>query len=322
MNGNTTPVIEARELSKWFKEVVAVNNLDVTIGRGVTGLLGPNGAGKSTFIKVALGLYEPSRGSIRVFGEAPRNNLDVLRRIGYCPETDKFFDNTTGYEFVYWLNRYWGMDAAAAAKTAEDMCDLVHMADRMDDPIETYSRGMRQRVKIAQALATQPDLLFLDEPMAGLDPEGREEMFALIRTLGEAGRAVVVSSHILYEIERVTDKVVLLHNGQLLARGEVREIRELIDEHPHAVTIDCAEPRRLADQFVRDDATLSIEFGDGIDAAVSAVTIRTSDPNAFYQKLNDIVLDGAGSMTGEAIGVKSIRCPDDNLQSVFDYLVS
>lgn len=302
-------IIETKELSKWFGEVVAINNLDISIGPGVTGLLGPNGAGKSTFIKLALGLYRPSKGTMKVFGESPRNNLDVLRRIGYCPEIDKFFESMSGYEFVFWMNRYWGMDSNAACDAAEKACEIVRMTDRMDDPIETYSRGMRQRIKIAQALTTDVDLLFLDEPMAGLDPESREEMFSLIRDLGKKGRAIIVSSHILYEIERVTNNVVLLHNGCVLARGEVRHIRELIDEHPHAITIACEKPHALGDFFIKDDSTLSIDFID------ETVTIRTSDPNGFYQKLNNLILD-------EPIEIESITCPDDNLQSVFDYLIS
>jgi len=301
-------VIETNELSKWFGEVVAVNNLTMSIGRGVTGLLGPNGAGKTTFIKLMLGLYRPSRGDIRVLGEPPRNNLPVLRRIAYCPENDKFYDNMTGYEFVYWMNRFWGMDSEEARSAAEEAIEVVKMTDRMDDYITQYSRGMRQRVKIAQALATRREVLLLDEPMAGLDPAGREDMFALIRRLGEQGQTVIVSSHILYEIERVTDNVVLLYQGCILARGHVRNIRELIDEHPHAVTVECSHPRQLADRFVCDRSTLSTEFQDG------TVTIRTSDPNGFYEKLNDLALTGSFEMS-------SITCPDDNLQSVYDYLV-
>ena len=304
-----SPIIEANELSKWFGEVVAINNLELTIGPGVTGLLGPNGAGKSTFIKLALGLYAPSRGSIRIFGESPRNNLNVLRRISYCPEIDKFFESMSGYEFVYWMNRYWGMDNRDACTSAEKACEIVRMTERMDDPIDTYSRGMRQKIKIAQALAIDAELMFLDEPMAGLDPESREEMFALIRKLGDEGRTIIVSSHILYEVERVTNNVVLLHNGCILARGEVRHIRELIDEHPHAVTVECAEPHRLGEFFVHDSSTLSIEFAD------DTVTIRTSNPNEFYQKLNNLMFD-------KPLKFESIKCPDDNLQSVFDYLVS
>ncbi|MBI5093566.1 MAG: ABC transporter ATP-binding protein [Candidatus Hydrogenedentes bacterium] len=301
-------VIKAEGLSKWFGEVVAVNNLDLEIAPGVTGLLGPNGAGKSTFIKLALGLYGPSRGYIHVFGKPPRNNLDVLRRIGYCPETDMFPDSVTGYEFVYWMNRFWGMDGAAAQKRAEEVCDIVKISARMDDLIVTYSRGMRQRIKLAQALAVDPDLLFLDEPMAGLDPEGREELFELIRGLGAQGKTVIMSSHILHEIARATHNVVLLHNGSILARGHVHDIRELIDEHPHTVTVECSAPRKVAEQFTHDRSTLAIEF------TTDAVTIRTSDPNAFYQKLNTYVLE-------EPLEVHSISCPDDNLQAVFDYLL-
>ncbi len=301
-------IIEATELSKWFGEVVAVNNLSIEIDGGVVGVLGPNGAGKTTFIKLALGLYAPSRGSIKLFGEPPRNNGKVLRRIAYCPEHDKFYDNMTGYEFVSWMNRFGGMSADAAGRHAEEACELVRMTDRMDDLITTYSMGMRQRIKIAQSLSLDSELLFLDEPMAGLDPEGREEMFALVRKLGDEGRCVVFSSHILYEIERVTDNVVLLHNGCILARGNVRHIRELIDEHPHAVTVKCSDPRALAREFVLDSTTLSEEFCDG------NVTIQTSAPNEFYQKLNEVVIDGK-------IKIESIHCPDDNLQSVFDYLV-
>ena len=301
-------IIEAEGLSKWFGEVVAVNNLFLRIGPGVTGLLGPNGAGKTTFIKLALGLYGPSRGTLNVLGEPPRNNLDVLRRIGYCPESDKFYENMTGYEFVYWMNRFWGMNAKTAHKKAEEALDMVKMSHRMDDLVSEYSKGMRQRIKVAQALATDPDLLFLDEPMSGLDPEGREELFALIRGLGEQGRAVIFSTHILYEVERVTNSVVLLHNGCVLAEGDVHQIRGLIDEHPHAVTVACRETHRLATHFINEPSTLNVEFAD------EQVTIRTSDPNGFYTTLNDLILN-------DGFDVGSITCPDDNLQSIFSYLV-
>jgi len=301
-------IIETRGLSKWFGEVVAVNNLNVSIGPGVTGLLGPNGAGKSTFIKLVLGLYTPSRGTIVVFGEPPRNNLPVLRRIGYCPEADKFYETMTGFEFVYWMNRFWGMDAATARRKAEDACEMVKMTGRMHDAIQEYSRGMRQRIKIAQSLALDPGLLFLDEPMSGLDPEGREELFALIGRLGSEGRAVVFSTHVLYEVERVTTNVLMLHRGCVLAQGDVRQLRALIDEHPHAVTVACAEARGLAELFVDDPATLTIEFDEG------RLTVRTRDPNGFYEKLNKLVLE-------QRFGIASITCPDENLQAVFDYLV-
>jgi ABC-2 type transport system ATP-binding protein len=270
------------------------------IESGVTGLLGPNGAGKSTFIKLALGLHGPSRGEVRILGQRPRNNMRVLRQIGYCPEIDNFYDNTTGFEFVYWLNRYWGMASHEATKKAEEACEMVHMTERMHDPIEEYSKGMRQRIKIAQALATHPDLLFLDEPMNGLDPRGRDEMYTLIQRLGDAGLSVVVSSHILYEIERVTDSVVLLYNGALIAQGRVRDIRELIDRHPHTVRITTPEPRPLAREFAADPGILSVEIGEDV------VLVRTRDPNCCYQRINDLMI--------------GMECADDSLQAVFDYL--
>jgi len=302
-------VLEARALSRWFGEVVALNNLEVTIEKGVVGLLGPNGAGKSTFLKLALGLYRPSWGTIRVLGQALRNNLGVLGRIGYCPETDKFYENVTGLEFVYRLNRYWGMRPKEAYRNAEEACELVRMTDRMDDPVDEYSKGMRQRIKIAQALSTKPELLLLDEPMAGLDPRGREEMFALIRRLGDEGQSAIVSSHILYEVERVTDNIILLCRGTVLAHGQVRAIRDLIDEHPHTIQVECADPRSLSVYFAEHPSTIRLEYNDG------TLTLCTNDPNRSFQRLNELARDGR-------VDIGAMTCADDNLQSVFDYLVT
>lgn len=302
-----TAMIQAKSLSKWFGEVVAVNNLDLDIEEKITGLLGPNGAGKSTFIKLALGLYAPSRGDVRLFGDKPRNNLKVLRRIGYCPETDNFFESATGYEFVYHLNRYWGMGRKQARIAAENACELTHMTSRMHDPIDTYSKGMRQRIKIAQALSANPELLFLDEPMNGLDPRGRDEMYALIQALADAGMMVVVSSHILYEIERITDSVALMFKGSLLAQGHVREIRNLIDKHPHAIRVQSGMPRETAAPFVACSDVTSVDF------EADAFVMRTRDPNRCYEMLNEMMLRGEND-------IHAIECADDSLQSVFDYL--
>ncbi len=302
-----TAIIQAHSLSKWFGEVVAVNNLDLVIEEKVIGLLGPNGAGKSTVIKLALGLYKPSRGEIRVFGERPRNNLEVLRRIGYCPETDNFFENATGFEFVYYLNLYWGMSTRQARAAAEHACELTRMTARMHDPIETYSKGMRQRIKIAQALSTCPELLFLDEPMNGLDPRGRDEMYALIQSLADAGMTVIVSSHILYEIERITDSVALIFKGSLLAQGRVRDIRNLIDAHPHAIRVETDAPRETAATFVSFPAVTAIDFDE------KGFVMRTRDANLCYDTLNDMMVRGDNR-------IRAIECADDSLQSVFDYL--
>ncbi|MBI1319809.1 MAG: ATP-binding cassette domain-containing protein [Candidatus Hydrogenedens sp.] len=302
-------ILEAKGLSKWFGEIVALNNVELEIAPGVTGLLGPNGAGKSTFMKLALGLYQPSRGYVRVLGESPRNNPRILERIGYCPEIDHFYENMTGFEFVYHMNRHWGMGRKDATAAAERAIERVQLRERMDDPIDEYSKGMRQRIKIAQALACEADLLLLDEPMTGLDPQGREEMFHLVRTLGDEGYSVIISSHILYEVERVTDNVVLIYGGAVLASGRVAEIRDLLDDHPRTIRIDTPEVRALAALFAGDDHVLSLECGE------EKLTLRTRDASAAFDRLNRLALDA------DAPRITGITCSDDDLQSVFDYLV-
>ncbi|HDP34301.1 MAG TPA: ABC transporter ATP-binding protein, partial [Candidatus Hydrogenedentes bacterium] len=215
--------------------------------------------------------------------------------------------SATGFEFVYHLNLYWGMNRRQARVAAENACDLTRMAERMHDPIDTYSKGMRQRIKIAQALSACPELLFLDEPMNGLDPRGRDEMYALIQSLAAAGMTVVVSSHILYEIERITDSVALIFKGSLLAQGRVRDIRDLIDKHPHAIRVQTGLPRAAAAPFVACPEVTSVDFEE------TAFVMRTHNPNLCYDMLNDMVLRGENNIHG-------IECADDSLQSVFDYL--
>ena len=186
--------------------------------------------------------------------------------------------------------------------------DLVHLTDRMDDLIDEYSKGMRQRIKIAQALASEPDLLLLDEPMNGLDPKGREEMFGLVKRLGDEGYSVIISRHILYEVERVTDNVVFIYNGALLANGRVQDIRDLLDDHPRTIKVETPDPRELAKNFYGAASILSIEFDEKL------LTLRTREPNICFDLLNGIAIS-------ESTPINSITCTDDDLQSVFDYLV-
>ncbi len=301
-------IVTTKNLSKWFGEVIAVNNMSVEIHPGVTGLLGPNGSGKSTFLKMLLGLCVPSRGEVTIFDQMPRNNREVLRRVGYCPETEDMFDALTGFEFIYWLNRQWGMERSVAKKRAFDACERVGMTERMHDRITHYSKGMRQRIKIGQALALPTDLLILDEPMSGLDPNGREEIFALLQSLGAEGLTVIVSSHILYEVERVTDEILMMHQGSLLAHGHVREIRALIDEHPHTIIIECANPRKWIARLTAVPGLI------GLELTTTGLTVRTKDPDQCYQQLNDGIIEDGADIT-------AFHCADDNLQAVFDYLV-
>lgn len=297
-------------VSRWFGEVVALNNIDLEIGTGITGLLGPNGAGKSTFMGLCTSQIRPSQGTVRVFGEPVWCNYDLLRRVGFCPDHENYYEDMTGFEFVYWLTRCVGLSAPAARKAAEESIERVGMTGRMHDRISTYSRGMRQRVKLAQCLAHNPEVLFLDEPMTGLDPLGRHAIFELIRTLGREGKTVVVSSHILYEIERVTSTIVLLHRGRVLAQGDVHQVRALIDAHPHSVSIRCKHARNVGARFVGETHIVSVSF----DEDGGGLAITTRDPNAFYDRLTGLLADGA-------FDVDSVHSPDDNLQAVFEYLV-
>ena len=302
-------IVVAEHLSKWYGQVIGLNDVTLTVPEGITGLLGPNGAGKSTFMKLVTGQLRPSKGSITVLGQPIWRRPELYFRVGFCPEQDSFYERMTGLEWVTALVRLnGGSDAAAseAARRALDMVDLSHAADKK---IGAYSKGMRQRVKLAQALAHDPELLILDEPLSGMDPIGRRKTIKLIREWGRSGRSVIVSSHILHEIESMTSNILLINQGRMLAEGDVHQIRDLIDEHPHTVLIKAAQPRALAREFLASDHVLSLRFED------EAVVVQTARPDAFYTRLTELA---ASSDLG---AIHEISSPDDNLQAVFQYLV-
>jgi ABC-type multidrug transport system, ATPase component len=289
--------------------VIGLNDVTVAVPPGITGLLGPNGAGKSTFMKLITGQLKPSKGSVRVLGEPIWGNPALYFRIGFCPEQDAFYERMTGLEWVTALVRLNGLDeteAANAAKAALDQVDLMPAADKK---IGAYSKGMRQRVKMAQALVHDPELLILDEPLSGMDPIMRRKTIRLIKEWARAGKSVLVSSHILHEIEAMTSNILLVHNGRILAEGNVHQIRDLIDEHPHTVYIKADNPRELARRFIADDNMLSLKFDPG------ALIIQTAKPDLFYARLTEL------AASGEAGAVDEVTSPDDNLQAVFQYLV-
>ena len=302
-------IIEADHLSKWYGQVIGLNDVSVRVPPGITGLLGPNGAGKSTFMKLVTGQLKPSKGTVRVLGQPIWGNPGLFFRIGFCPEQDAFYERMTGLEWVSALVRLNGLgeqDALAAARTALDRVDLLPAADKR---IGAYSKGMRQRVKLAQALVHDPELLILDEPLSGMDPIMRRKTIRLIKEWARAGKSILVSSHILHEIEAMTSNILLVHNGRILAEGNVHQIRDLIDEHPHTVYIKAADPRALARRFLADDNILSLKFDPG------ALIIQTGRPDVFYTRLTEL------AATGEAGDVDEVTSPDDNLQAVFEYLV-
>ena len=302
-------VLVAEHLSKWYGEVSGLNDVSVAIPRGITGLLGPNGAGKSTFMKLATGQLAPSTGTIRVLGQPVWSNPSLYARIGYCPDQDAFYDRMTGRRWLEALVRLNGLspaDARAAAARALETVDLVEAADRR---IGGYSKGMRQRVKLAQAIVHDPELLILDEPLSGMDPLMRRTTIRLIKDWARAGKSVLVSSHILHEVEAMTSNILLVNNGRILAEGNVHQIRELIDEHPHTVFVRAADPRGLAQRLMAQDDVLSVTFEEG------AVVIQTAKPDVFYTRLTAL------AASGDAGGIDEITSPDDNLQAVFKYLV-
>lgn len=303
------PIVRADDLSKWYGQVIGLNDVSLEVHPGITGLLGPNGAGKSTFLKLCTGLIRPSKGTIRILGRDPWNNPRLLARLGLAPEHDAFYENMSGLQFVRLLARISGMPRHQAEKRAREVLERVRLTPHIHRRIATYSKGMRQRVKIAQAIVHDPELLFLDEPLTGTDPVGRREMIDFIKGLAKAGKSVLVSSHVLHEVEAMTSNVLLIHKGRVLAEGNIHQIRELIDEHPHNVRVEVDRPKELAARLVAFPGVVAVRIPDS-----RYVEAETRQPDEFYQNLQTL-------LARERFQVVSVHSPDDNLESVFRYLV-
>jgi ABC-2 type transport system ATP-binding protein len=305
-----TAVIHASNLSKWYGNVLGLNDVTLDIASGITGLLGPNGAGKSTFMKLITGQMKPNIGQVTVRGRKSWNNPVLFRDIGFCPENDVFYEEMTGWEFVTGLLRFYGYSASEIKERAAKALDIVELTKDKDRLIRGYSRGMRQRVKFAQAIAHDPEIVILDEPLSGLDPLGKRKLIKLIKEFKSQGRTVLVSSHVLPEIEALTSEIVLVHQGKILAQGDIRFIRELIESHPHMISVRSSDPRALAARFVGDRSIQKMSFGaDG-----RTFVVETHKRDDFFGCLTGAVLEAG-------IEVEEISSPDDNLQSVFEYLV-
>ena len=303
--------LQTEELTKRFRGGrTAVDRLTMRVERGdIYGFLGPNGAGKSTFMKLITGQLAPSKGTITVLGEPIWRNPKLYFRIGFCPEQDAFYERMTGLEWVTALLRLNGLDERQASQTAQRALGLVDLMDAANKKIGAYSKGMRQRVKLAQALAHDPELLILDEPLSGMDPMMRRKTIRLIKEWAKEGRSIIVSSHVLHEIESMTSNILLINQGRILAEGNVHQIRDLIDEHPHTVFIRADRTRELAREFLTDDQVLSLRFEDG------GVVVQTARPDMFYTHLTEL------AASGELGAIHEVTSPDDNLQAVFQYLV-
>jgi ABC-2 type transport system ATP-binding protein len=305
-----TAVIAATHLSKWYGIVLGLNDVSLEIEEGITGLLGPNGAGKSTLMKLITGQMKPAIGTVTVRGRRVWNAPDVFSRIGFCPEQDVFYEDVTGWEFLCGLLRLQGYAPAEIRERAARALDIVDLTADKDRLIRGYSRGMRQRIKFAQAIAHDPEIVILDEPLSGLDPLGKRKLIRLIKDFKSQGRTVLVSSHVLPEIEALTSRVVLIHQGKVFAQGDIPYIRDFIETHPHQISVRSSDPRALAARFVGDRSIQKMTFGDDARTLV----VETHKRDEFFGRLTGAVLEGG-------IEVEEISSPDDNLQAVFEYLV-
>lgn len=303
------PLVELRNVSRWYGEVIGVNRVTATLRPGITGVLGPNGAGKSTLLNLIAGMMAPSEGEVLVHGEPPFANPRAMHRLGYCHQSDAFPERMTGFEFVRSMLEVRGYSRARARAAAEHALHQLGMAPNMHRRIQGYSKGMKQRTKVALAIAHGPDILVLDEPLNGLDAVGRREMIELIRHFGKEGRNVLISSHVLHEIEAMTNNILMVSGGYLLAEGDVREVRRDLSRHPHRVLLRCPRPRAAAAHFLALGGTVSVT----VDEEEESVLLATRNLPEFHEALLAYVLERGGD-------VRLVTVADENLGSVFEYL--
>ncbi|MEU0136780.1 ABC transporter ATP-binding protein [Streptomyces sp. NPDC006296] len=299
--------IEIDHTSRWFGNVVAVNDVSMTVGPGVTGLLGPNGAGKSTLINMMAGFLAPSTGSVTLDGTRIWRNESVYRAIGIVPEREGMYDFLTGREFVVANAELHGLGDAAAAKALA----TVEMEDAQDRKISTYSKGMRQRVKMASALVHDPSVLLLDEPFNGMDPRQRMQLMELLRRMGSEGRTVLFSSHILEEVEQLASHIEVIVAGRHAASGDFRKIRRLMTDRPHRYLVRSSDDRALAAALIADPSTAGIE----VDVTEGALRIQAVDFGRFTTLLPEVARQ-------HGIRLLTVSPSDESLESVFSYLVA
>lgn len=311
-SGDHPPAVTLRGISKIYKGILGINNISLDIYPGITGFLGPNGAGKSTTLKIIAGLVHPSSGTVTIFGSQARRQPMVYSRIGYCPEHDAFYPDLTGKQFVSHFLRIRGIEQTRSEKMASIILKRLDMEGEMDRKIEGYSRGMKQKVKVAAAVVHNPDLLIMDEPLQGTDPEARYVLIQNMKQWAKGGMSIVVSSHILNEIERMTTRVVLINEGRIYAVGEMSQIRAMMVNRPLTIRITPRDPsdvRSLASVLVEHPSVLSVKVQD------IHVIVHTRDAHQFYDAVPTILVDNS-------ISINELRPTDDNLESLYYYLMT
>ncbi len=295
------------QVSKWYGSVLALNQVTLELRGGITGLVGANGAGKSTLMKLATGQVRPTLGRVAVQG-VDAWHWQARRLVGYCPDLDAFYEDMTGREFVRAMADLCGYPAAESKRRAEETLDRVGMADRADRKLRGYSKGMRQRVKLAQALLTDPPLLILDEPLSGIDPVGRQELLVLFRSLAAQGKALLISSHELEELEKLTNHVAIMARGRIAAVGTLAKIRDMLDHYPLSVRIDVDRAKDVAKLLLAlDDVT-------GVDVAGDSLTVRATSPKTFFRDFGSLAVR-------ERLAVRRLEPLDDSAHAILGYLL-
>jgi ABC-2 type transport system ATP-binding protein len=297
------------DVSKFYGEILGVNRVNLSIPPGVTSLVGPNGSGKTTLMNLMTGLVRPTRGRIQVLGLDPTEPEKLFRILGYSTQFDAFPKGLSGFQFVYSYLRLAGNDSQTATQLAWSAIDRVNLREAAARNVGGYSKGMRQRIRLAQALCHNPRVLVLDEPLNGLDPLARAEMIELFRLAAADGCYVIISSHILHEVDAISDQVVLLSNGYVVAEGQIQGVRNEIREHPAQILIRCDHPRDLASKMMESEQTMEVRIHND----ERGLLIKTKDADRFYLMLNHIALNG--------IEIESVAPADDDVNSVYEYLI-
>jgi ABC-2 type transport system ATP-binding protein len=297
------------DVSKFYGEILGVNRVNLSIPPGVTSLVGPNGSGKTTLMNLMTGLVRPTRGRILVLGLRPDQPEELFKIRGYSTQFDSFPKGLSGFQFVSSYLRVSGMDAQTAEQLAWRAIERVNLIDAAQRNVAGYSKGMRQRIRLAQALCHNPRVLVLDEPLNGLDPLARAEMIALFRAVATEGCYVIISSHILHEVDAISDQVILLSNGYVVAEGQIHNVRSEIREHPAQILIRCDRPRHLAAKMMESEQTIEVR----IHSDERGLLIKTKDADRFYLTLNHIALNG--------VEIESVAPADDDVNSVYEYLI-
>jgi len=305
---NTTIVFD--NVSKFYGEVLGVNRVNLTLPPGVTSLVGPNGSGKTTLMNLMTGLVRPSQGSLSVLGYTPDQPEEFFRLVGYCTQFDSFPKGVSGYQFIYQSLQLRGLGMTEANQLTWEAIDRVGLREAALRKVAGYSKGMRQRIRLAQSIAHHPTVLVLDEPLNGLDPMARAETIALFEALGKEGMHVILSSHVLHEVDKISDQVVLMSFGYVVAEGKIHGVRSEVKEHPMQILVRCDAPNLLASRLFAQDHVVEAKLNkDG-----HGVLIRTRDADEFYMLLNKIIAE-------EDISLQTVAPADDDVNSVYQYLV-